>query len=165
MISLITAASENNAIGKDHQLLWDLPDDMKFFNETTKGMIVVMGRITYEDMGKPLPGRINIVITRNEDWQREDVFVAKDIEEALKLAVDFDGKEIFIIGGGEIYKQTMPLADRIYITRVHAELEGDTYFPEMDASVWELKNEENHAADEEHAFAFSFQTWEKKQES
>lgn len=162
MISLITAASENNAIGKNHQLLWDLPDDMKFFKETTWGMIVIMGRVTYEDMGRPLPGRINMVITRNKDWQREGVIVAKDIEEALKLAVEMNGKEIFIIGGGEIYKQTMPLADRIYMTRVHAELEGDTYFPEIDASVWELKKEENHAADAEHAYAFSFQTWEKK---
>ncbi len=162
MISLIVAASTNNAIGKNNQLLWHLPKDLKFFKNKTWAMVVVMGRKTFESVNKPLPGRINIVITTKNDWKAEGVWVAKDLEDALAQAETTNCKEIFIIGGGEIYKQIMPNADKIYMTRVHAEIEGDTFFPEIDVSKWELVSSEDFAADEKHGYGFSFQTWVKK---
>jgi dihydrofolate reductase len=160
-LSLIVAASTNNAIGKNNQLLWHLPQDLKFFKNSTWGMVVVMGRKTFEAVNKPLPGRINIVITTKNDWKAEGVWVAKDLEDALAQAKTTNCKEIFIIGGGEIYKQTMPMADKIYMTRVHAQIEGDTFFPEIDETLWSLEKNINFIADEKHAYNFSFQTWVK----
>lgn len=160
-ISLIVAASENNVIGKDNKLIWHLPNDMKFFKNTTWGMPLIMGRKTYQSMDKPLPGRINIVITRQKDWKAEGVVVAKDIGQAIERAKETNCKEIFIAGGGEIFKQSMELADRIYMTRVHAVLEGDTFFPEIDKAIWELTDNEDFGTDERHAYAYSFQVWEK----
>jgi len=162
IISLIVAASTNNAIGKEGQLLWSLPNDMKFFKNTTWGTTVVMGRKTYESVDKPLPGRVNIVITRQENWARENVVAVKDLTEALQKAKETNCKEIFIIGGGEIYKQSMELANRIYMTRVHAVLEGDTFFPEIDEKIWEIKQQLDFSVDEKHQYAYSFQVWEKK---
>lgn len=127
-ISLVVAAAENNAIGKNNQLLWHLPNDLKFFKNITWGMCVVMGRKTYESVDKPLPGRINIVITRQADWTAEGTITATDLKDALTKAETTNCKEIFVIGGGEIYKQSMAVADKVYITRVHATLEGDTFF-------------------------------------
>lgn len=162
MISLIVAASTNNAIGKNGQLLWHLPNDMKFFKDTTWGMAVIMGRKTYEALNKILPGRINIVISRQPHWKADNVWVAKDLEDALAQAASTNCKEIFVIGGGEIYKQSMNSADRIYMTRVNATLEGDTYFPEIDPVKWELKENVDFAADEKHTYSYSFQIWDKK---
>ncbi len=164
IISLIVAASTNNAIGKEGQLLWSLPNDMKFFKNTTWGTTVVMGRKTYESVDKPLPGRVNIVITRQENWFRENVVVVKDLTEALQKAKETNCKEIFIIGGGEIYKQSMTVANRIYMTRVHAVLEGDTFFPEIDEKIWEIKQQLDFSVDEKHQYAYSFQVWERKKE-
>ena len=161
-LSLIVAASTNNAIGKNNQLLWHLPQDLKFFKNITWGMVVVMGRKTYESVSKPLPGRVNIVITSKPGWKAEGVWVAKDLEDAITLAKTTNCKEIFIIGGGEIYKQTMPIADKIYMTRVHAEIDGDTFFPPIDEAAWELKGSTDFKADEKHGYDFSFQTWEKR---
>ncbi len=127
-ITLLVAAAENNAIGKNNQLLWSLPNDMKFFKNTTWGMAVIMGRKTYESVDKPLPGRFNIVITRQADWKAEGVMVAADLNTALQKAKETNCNEIFVIGGGEIYKQSMEMADKIYMTRVHATLDGDTFF-------------------------------------
>jgi len=165
IISLIVAASENNAIGKDNQLLWHLPNDMKFFKNTTWGMPVVMGRKTYDALaGEPLPGRFNFVITRQKDWQprNEKVTVTTSLQEALKGAGATDCKETFVIGGGEIYKEAMPIADRIYMTRVHARLDGDTYFPSIDNERWQLTDNRDFPADEKHAYGYSFQVWERK---
>lgn len=162
IISLLVAAAENNAIGKNNQLLWHLPNDLKFFKDTTWAMVVVMGRKTYESVDKPLPGRANIVITRNVSWTRPGVQVVTNLEEAITLADATNCKEIFIIGGGEIYKQAMPIANRIYITRVHATLEGDTFFPAIDATHWELKKKNDFFKDEKHAYDYSFEVWEKK---
>jgi dihydrofolate reductase len=159
-ISLIVAASENNAIGKEGQLLWSLPIDLKFFKDTTWGMVVVMGRKTYESVDKPLPGRVNIVITRQADWSRPGTQVAKDLEEAIDQAKATNCKEIFIIGGGEIYRQSMEIADKIYMTRVHATLDGDTYFPEIDETKWAMTGHVDFLKDEKHGYDFSFQTWE-----
>lgn len=162
IISLVVAAAENNAIGKNNQLLWHLPNDLKFFKNTTWGMPVIMGRKTFEAVNKPLPGRFNIVITRQKDWNAEGVIAATDLSDALKKAAETNCKEVFIIGGGEIYKQGTGIADRIYMTRVHASLEGDTFFPAIDESKWTQTTNQDFAADEKHAFAYSFQTWEKK---
>jgi dihydrofolate reductase len=161
-ISLIVAASANNAIGKNGQLLWHLPNDLRFFKNTTWGMAVVMGRKTFEAVNKPLPGRTNIVISRDAAWQAPGTQRAGSLEEALQLAATTNCKEIFIIGGGEVYHQAMPLADTVYLTRVHAELEGDTFFPELDESEWRLDSNEDFAADEKHAHAFSIQVWKRK---
>lgn len=161
-ISLIVAAAENNAIGKNNQLLWHLPNDLRFFKNTTWGMIVVMGRKTFEAVNKPLPGRVNIVITRQPDWKGNGTITAKDLNEALLIAEETHFKEVFIIGGGEIYKQSMPVADKIYITRVHATLEGDAFFPVIDQTEWELTSNEDFIKDEKHQYDYSFQTWVKK---
>ena len=159
MISLIVAASEKNAIGINNQLLWHLPNDLKFFKNKTWGMVVIMGRKTFEAVNKPLPGRVNIVITKQENWMAENVWVAKDLDDALKQAATTNCKEIFIIGGGEIYRQSMEMADKIYMTRVHAEMDGDTFFPVIDESKWQLKENLDFTSDEKHAYPYSFQTW------
>jgi dihydrofolate reductase len=162
-VSLIVAAAENNAIGKDNQLLWHLPNDLKFFKNTTWGMPVIMGRKTFEAVNKPLPGRFNIVITRQADWKGEGTISATDLNEALQKAAATNCKEIFVIGGGEIYKQSMEIADKIYMTRVHAILDGDTFFPAIDETKWQLTSLHEFAADEKHTYAYSFQTWEQIQ--
>ena len=162
MISLIVAAAENNAIGKNNQLLWHLPNDLKFFKNTTWGMPVIMGRKTFESVNKPLPGRFNIVITRQADWKAEGVMVASDLQDALKKAAETNCKEFFIIGGGEIYKQAFQLADKIYLTRVHTEIEGDTFFPEVKETEWQLKENHDFEINDKHKFSYSFQTWLRK---
>ena len=162
IISLIVAASENNAIGKNNQLLWHLPNDLKFFKNTTWGMPVIMGRKTFESVNKPLPGRINIVITRQADWKATDVTVARDLQDALKKAAETNCKEAFVIGGGEIYKWALSITDIIYITRVHVQLEGDTFFPLINETNWELESTQDFPADEKHRYAYSFQKWKKR---
>ena len=165
IISLIVAASTNNVIGKDNKLLWHLPNDMKFFKNTTWGMPVIMGRKTFEALaGQPLPGRFNFVITRHKEWRphRENVLVAYDLETALKLAGETDCKEAFIIGGGQVYAEAMPVAGKIYLTRIHTVLEGDTYFPVIDEKDWQLVSNHDFQADDKHAFAYSFQLWQRK---
>jgi len=163
IISLVVAASDNNVIGKNNQLLWHLPKDMKFFKNVTWGMPVVMGRKTFESMGsKPLPGRRNIVITRKPGWDAEGVLVVNSVDASASLAERLNYKEIFIIGGGEIYVIAFDRADKIYMTRVHAELEGDTYFPVIEKNDWTLVSKTDNPADEKHAYAFSFQLWERK---
>ncbi|MGB4843529.1 MAG: dihydrofolate reductase [Ferruginibacter sp.] len=162
MISLIVAAAENNAIGKNNQLLWHLPNDLKFFKNTTWGMPVIMGRKTFESVNKPLPGRFNIVITRQADWKADGVIVATDLQDALKKASATNCKEFFIIGGGEIYKQAYEIAGKIYLTRVHTAIDGDTFFPAVDETKWQLTSSQDFETDEKHKYAYSFQTWIKK---
>ena len=163
IISLVVAASENNVIGKNNQLLWHLPKDMKFFKNVTWAMPVVMGRKTFESMGSmPLRGRKNIVITRKPGWKAEGVSVVNSVDAAIALAKEWDYKEIFIIGGGEIYMIAFDRASKIYMTRVHAELEGDTYFPVIEKNDWRLTNSVDNPMDEKHSYTFSFQLWEKK---
>lgn len=162
-ISLIVAAAENNAIGKNNQLLWKLPNDFKFFKNTTWGMPVVMGRKTYESLGKALPGRMNIVITRQGDWKAEDAVVVNGLEEGVLKAEEANTKEIFIIGGAEIYKQAIDtVANKIYLTRVHTSIDGDAYFPDIDSEKWELVANEDFEKDAQHDFGYSFQTWVRK---
>lgn len=126
-------------------------------------MVVIMGRKTFESVNKPLPGRLNIVMTSNASWKANDTLVAPNLQAAIQLATGENFKELFIIGGGEIYKQAMPLADRIYMTRVHAVLEGDTFFPAIPNESWELASTETFKADEKHAYDFSFEIWNRKQ--
>ena len=165
ILSLIVAASTNNVIGKDNQLCWHLPNDMKFFKNTTWGMPVIMGRKTYESMdGNPLPGRFNFVITRKMGWDpgNAKVKVLSSLEEAIQAAQATDCQETFVIGGGQVYADAMDRADRIYMTRVHVVLDGDTFFPVFEENGWDLRSEQHFPVDEKHAFAYSFQLWERK---
>ncbi len=133
-ISIIVAVAENQVIGFDNHLLWHISEDLKRFKSITLGHHVIMGRKTYESVGKPLPGRINIVVSRKENYKVEGCLVAKSIDDALELAKE--DSEVFIIGGGDIYKQALPLTEKIYFTRVHAGFPGDTFFPELNLSEW-----------------------------
>jgi len=162
IISFAVAASENNVIGKNNQLLWSLPNDMKFFKNTTWGMPVIMGRKTFESLGKPLPGRTNIVITRQKAWTADGVIVTASLEDAIQAAATTDANEAFVIGGGEIFKQALPITDKIVLTRVHTIIEGDAFFPELDPEQWEMEWHQDFNADEKHAYAYSFQIWRKR---
>ena len=159
-ISLVVAAATNNVIGKDNQLLWKLPNDMRFFKNVTWGMPVIMGRKTFESLVEPLKGRKNIVLSR-QAAEAEGAVVVKSLDDALFLAQQMDVKEVMVVGGGEIYIQAMEKARRIYLTRVEAEPEGDTYFPAIDPKKWRLVRQEDHEADEKHAYNYSFQVWER----
>lgn len=162
MISVIVAASENNVIGINNQLPWKLPDDFKFFKNTTYGFPIIMGRKTWESLGgKPLKGRHNIVITRQEDYSAEGVTITNSLAGALAIAEKDDVKEIFVIGGMEIIRQAWNQVDRIYLTRVHGTFEGDAFFPEVNPAEWKRVHAEEHPADDRHAYAFTFETWER----
>ena len=161
-ISLIVAASNNNAIGKANAMLWHLPEDLKFFKNTTWGMPIIMGRKTFESVGKPLSGRTNIIVTSNKDWRAEGTITTTSIEEACEAARATGAKEIFITGGGEIYKQTMGIANRIYLTRVNTKIDGDAFFPVMDEAIWEKVFEKKVQADEKNKFDMNFERWERK---
>jgi dihydrofolate reductase len=152
--------AENRVIGSDNALPWRLPRDMKRFKELTMGHTVVMGRTTYETLDEPLPGRRNVVLSRDPSRSYEGADVVTTLGEALRLAGDDD--EVFIAGGAEIYRLALPRADRIYLTVVHAEVAGDTVFPPFDDSDWELHTDERHDGDERHAHAFSFRTYERR---
>jgi dihydrofolate reductase len=163
IVSLIVAASTNNVIGKNNELPWTLPVDMKFFKNTTWGMPVIMGRKTFESMGgKALPGRRNIIITRQNDFDKEGVRVVNSLAEAITAATDTDCNEAFVIGGGVIFKEAIDKADRIYMTRVHATIDGDVFFPDIDEHKWKLVSKRDCYKDEKHKYDFSFETWEKK---
>lgn len=166
IISIVVAASEDHAIGEGNALLWKLPNDMKFFKNTTWGMPVIMGRKTFESMSsKPLNGRLNIVISRQHQSfnEQEGFLAAKSLEHALELAKSSDCKEVFVIGGGEIYRQVLPIANKVYLTRVHTSFpNADTFFFPLDMSVFKLKEETPMEADAKHAFAYTFQIWERE---
>lgn len=161
IISLIVAAANNNAIGKEGGMPWHLPNDLRHFKNLTWGMPVVMGRKTFESLGKPLAGRKNIVISRQAGWSAAGAVVVKTIEDALFVAREADMKEVMVIGGGEIYKSLFDRAKRIYLTRVEAEPEADTFFPVIDPQQWHLMSQKNHEADEKNAYNYSFQVWER----
>jgi dihydrofolate reductase len=161
LISLIVAAANNNGIGKEGVMPWHLPNDMKHFKNTTWGMPVVMGRKTFESLGKPLAGRKNIVITRQSGWKAEGAVAVKSIEDALFLAREADANEVMVIGGGEIYKSLFGKAGRLYMTRVDAEPDADTFFPEINSKEWRLVSEKKHEADEKNKFSHTFQVWER----
>lgn len=153
-LSLVVATDQENGIGKNNQLLWHLPNDLKFFKKVTSGHTVIMGRKTFDSVGKPLPNRRNIVISRQPDLQIEGVEVFDNLGNAVNACKNED--EFFVIGGGEIYKQAMPLAKQIYITKVDASLNADTFFPDIEALTWEVAWKQKHQKDEKHAFDYTF---------
>jgi dihydrofolate reductase len=162
IISLIAAVAKNNVIGKNNELVWCLPNDMRFFKNTTWALPVIMGRKTYEALNsKALQGRLNIVITANKNWKAADAETVHSLEEAIALAEKEQYKEAMVIGGGQLYSQAIHIADRLYITRVDAEPEGDAYFPAIDTVQWQLKSSAPHPQDVRHAYAYDFQIWER----
>ncbi len=166
MVSAIVAVSENNVIGRDGDLPWRLPTDTRFFMETTMGHHVIVGRKNYESIPekfRPLPGRTNILITRNKELSIDGVEISHSLEDALAIAKEANDDEPFIIGGGQIYALAFEqnLIDRLYLTRVHADVEGDVLFPEVDLGSWVLKTQTFYPGDEKHAHSFSIQLWEK----
>ena len=163
IINIVVAASENNVIGKNNQLLWTLPNDMKFFKNTTWAMPVIMGRKTFESLGKALNGRTNIVVTTKPDYAAPGAIVVNSLQAAIEAAGKTDALEAYIIGGGEIYRQCLPICDRVYLTRVHTQIEGDTFFPVLPPDEWKQHAVLHFPADEKHAFAYSFEVWDKNQ--
>jgi dihydrofolate reductase len=165
-IALIWAQARNRVIGRDNDLPWHLPKDLKHFMRTTVGHPVIMGRRTFESMNAPLPRRTNIVVTRNPDYRPEGALVAADLDAALELArgeCETTGKDtIFIAGGAEIYRRGLEMATHLYVTDIHAEFEGDTFFPEVDWSRWRCVNREDFSVDAEHAWPFSISLWERR---
>lgn len=160
MISLIWAMDEERVIGIENRLPWKLSSDMKWFREKTMGKPILMGRKTFESFGaKPLPGRINIVLSRDESFHAEGITVVRSIEEALDAAAD--AEEVMVIGGASFYEQMLPRADRLYLTLVHTKVKGDTWFPQVDFSQWREVYREDHEADEKNQYPFSFLIYEK----
>ncbi len=159
--SIIVAADENNAIGKDNNLLCHLPNDLKFFKSVTEGYPVIMGRKTFESLPKgALPNRRNIVITRNKDLHYERCEMVSSIAEAIELCKN--EPQLFFIGGGTIYKEAIDIADKLYLTRIHHTFEGtDTFFPDVDTAIWEEISKEDHEPDEKHKYGYSFITFQK----
>ncbi len=159
----IVAVSNNNVIGKDYGLLWALPNDMKWFKNKTWALPVIMGRKTFKSLNfKPMNGRLNVVITRQANFKADGATVVANIKDAIAFCKNQNYNEIMIIGGGEIYKQSLPFTDKIYLTRVEATVDGDTQYPVLNTNEWQLAFEEKHAADAKHAYAYSFQTWLRK---
>lgn len=161
-LSMIAAAAENNALGKDNDLIWHLPDDFKHFKKRTSGHKIIMGRKTFESFPKPLPNRTHIIITRDPNYKTpyDDCWVVHSLQEALALVKD-DALS-FIIGGGEIYKQALPYANQIELTRVHGTFDADAYFPSFDEEQWLLVQQEFHPKDNRHAYDFTYLTYVKK---
>jgi len=165
IISLIAALSKNRVIGKNNDLPWKLPDDMKFFMEKTKGHHTIMGRKNYDSIPlkfKPLPQRTNIVVTRQKNFKAPGCIVVDSLENGLAIAKGNEEPETFIIGGAEIYKLGLPHANRLYLTEIDAEIDGDTFFPAVDRNQWKEASRLHHAKDGRHAFAFDFVIYEKK---
>lgn len=161
MLTIIAAAAENNALGKDNQLVWHLPDDFKRFKTLTTGHYIIMGRKTFESFPRPLPNRTHIIITRKKNYSvPENCLVVHSLNEAIKVCPT--DENIFIIGGGEIYRQSIDICDKIELTRVHTSVEADTFFPEINNNKWKLQESEYHPKDEKHLLDFTFETYIRK---
>ncbi len=160
MIIMIAAAAENNALGKNNELLWHLPDDFKRFKQLTSHHHIIMGRKTFESFPKPLPNRTHIVITRQENYHPEGCIVVNNLTKALAILPS--NEDAFIIGGGEIYNLGLPFTDKIELTRVHANFEADTFFPILDMTIWKLETSIFHPKDSNHAYDFTYETYLRK---
>lgn len=160
MITLIAAIAKNNALGKDNDLIWHLPADLKRFKKVTSGHHILMGRNTFESIGKPLPNRTSVIITRNNDYFKDGCLIANSIEEAIELSKEDDA---FIIGGAQIYKQALEknLVDKLDITLVHHDFEADVFFPEIDTTIWKEVAREDFKADEKNKYDYSFVSYTK----
>ena len=156
LVSLVAAVAENNVLGRDNQLPWHLPADLKYFKQLTTGHHVLMGRKTWESIGKPLPNRISLVVSRSDDFRPEGAAVVRTVEEGIEAARNAGETELFIIGGGEIFRLAMPLADRIYLTRINHNFEGDVFFPEIDTNLWKETKSERFTADEKNPYGYCF---------
>ena len=153
MVSIIVATDKQGGIGKDNALLWHLPNDLKRFKTITSGHPIIMGRKTYESIGRPLPNRMNIIITQNKDLKIEGCIIVHNLKDAIIAA---EGKDVFIIGGGSIYEQAMEMADMIYLTLVDVSLEADTHFPKINDEQWQIVHSETHTKDEKHNYDYHF---------
>ena len=153
-ISIVVAMDSNGVIGKDNELPWHLPADLQHFKKTTMGKPILMGRKTWESIGRPLPGRTNIVITRDSDYQADGCVVVNSIDAAMAAAAEQD--EVMVIGGAEFYRQVLPRADTLYLTRIHASFDGDTVFPELNAADWREVERSDQSADEKNPHDYSF---------
>jgi dihydrofolate reductase len=160
MISLVVAMARNRVIGASGRMPWHLPADLRRFKEITLGRPIIMGRKTFESIGRPLPGRTNIVVSRRLDWSPPGLVVTRSLDEALEAARRDPG-EVFVIGGGELFVQALPNAGRLYVTQIEADVEGDTRFPEIDPSVWRVVREEVREADAKNPYRCRFQVWER----
>ena len=160
LISIIVAASTNNVIGKDGGLPWRLPEDLKRFKQVTMGKPMIMGRATWESIGRALPGRQSIVLTRQAGFVAKGCDIAATMEDALQLAAG--AEEVMVIGGGHVYRQFLPQADRVYLTRVMATIDGDTFFPELDDDLWQVLSREDYPVSSEREHAFDILTLERR---
>ena len=162
MVTIIAAIANNNALGKDNDLIWHLPADLKRFKKVTSGHHILMGRNTFESIGKPLPNRTTVIITRNKNYKQEGCIVVDSIEKAIDVAKN--DEQIFIIGGAQIYKQTIAsnLVDQLDITQVHHSFDADVYFPEIDSDIWKEVAREEFKANEKNKYDFSFISYKKK---
>lgn len=161
IVSLIVAVADNGVIGRDNALPWHLPEDLKRFKSITLGKPIVMGRKTFESIGKPLPGRQNIVLTRDTNYHREGVTVVHSLDAALAAAGS--AEEIMVIGGADLFRLFLPRARRVHLTRVHGNVEGDVRWPPLDEMLWHRSAAQGHPADERHSHAMTFELWEKRQ--
>lgn len=162
-LALIAALAENRTIGIENRLPWHLPNDLKYFKKTTMGKPILMGRKTFDSIGRPLPGRANIVLTRNQDYVAEGVHVVTSIEDGIRLAQSEhpDGTELMVIGGEQLYSATLSVADRLYLTEVHAEVDGDAFFPEFDKDQWVEVSRELFSAAENNPYDYSFVVYDR----
>jgi dihydrofolate reductase len=165
-IVLIAAFAQNRVVGINNALPWHLPEDLKYFKRTTSGKAIIMGRKTYDSIGRPLPNRTNIVITRNSEFKADGVQVVSSLKAAIELAkeVNFINgvDEVMIIGGASIYQESLPVAERLYLTHVHANVEGDAYFPEVDFSQWQESSRDDYSASDKNPYDYSFVVYDKK---
>ena len=162
IVSTIVATAKNNVIGKDNDIPWYLPADLKYFKKTTLNHHIIMGRNCYESIGKPLPKRTNMILTRNPFYIVSNCYVLHSLEEALKIAEENGEEEAFIIGGAQIYELGIKYTDKLYLTEVNLEVEGDIIFPKLNMEEWELTSEEVHKADEKNEHDYTFKTFERK---
>ncbi len=162
IISQIAAMSRNRVIGRDNRLPWHMPDDLAWFFRITRGHHIIMGRRNYEANGKALPGRVNIVVTHNKEYEAPGCIVVHSVEEALSYAEKHGEKEAFIVGGGVLYAETLHLTDRIYLTLIDTYVEGDTFFPELDPEQWQTVSADFHPADDRNPYNYTFYIFEKK---
>ncbi len=164
-ISMIVAVADNGAIGKDNKMLWHIPEDFKYFKATTMGKPMIMGRKTFESIGRPLPGRLNVVVTRDQNWQADGVLVCHDLDDALSAAfAEAEAKnagEVMIVGGAQIYAMMMDRAERIYYTEVHCEYDYDAAFPALDKAIWQEVSREDHQGDGQGKPNYSFVVFER----
>ncbi|WP_044171926.1 dihydrofolate reductase [Flectobacillus major] len=161
-LSIIVAAATNGVIGHNNQLIWHLPEDLKMFKRRTTGHVIIMGRKTFESIGKPLPNRTTIIISRNPEYRVEGCITVGSLEEAIAQAQQIEPSEAFVIGGAEIYRLALPLADIVYLTEVLQGFEGDAFFPSLEPTVWQEIERTDFVIDEKHAVPFSFVTYHKK---